>query len=90
MPQSNNNDDLLKKVGDLIDQKLGEQQRKQDSARKRREDPWGALSDLIDERIKAARDADTEDEGESNPRPRRGRQEPDEGGFFAQIIGGQK
>lgn len=85
--------DKKESIEDIVARVVGkafeERDRRVDQERKRKEDPWGAIADLMDERIKAARDADVEAE-ESEPKQRRSKSddEPEEGGFFAQIIGG--
>lgn len=90
------NDDMMKQIAELMDSKLSERDKAADRERKRKEDPWSALSDLIDERIDFARKRDLEDEEKSKGRRRSGgRQDQgdddDDGdgdGFFAKILGG--
>lgn len=88
------NDDLLKQVSELIDSKFSERDRKQDQDRKRKEDPWGAISDLIDERMEAARQRDIEKEEppERKPTARENMANADDpiSKLFGQFVGGDK
>ena len=83
-------EDTIKRV---MGEFMGEREKAADRERKRKEAPWDALSDLIDERISEARKRDVEAE-EAEDKGSRSKSKSDDsddqgGGGLLSLLGGR-